>query len=344
MRYYGDFRSIDTNVDPKGQKYRVLIFTNYDGTNPYQYNRMDFEPVDGQTPHAPIVWPIVGTPLTMTANPFTVTYEGDPENIYKPYKCSTASVSFMQSAINLDFVNNNGTSTLVVLLKWKNEVSEVNSRMYNRVTGETLNKRIVQNDGQTLFDDYEPYKFDKFCYSVEWVGFSTPETFSMEYDHDRDQFTLNAQDAFSVLRYAKYQNLGDAVVVPMSDILFNLVGSLGTYKKIYITDTVKFQGENVNAILNTCEQQRNNFDEDNKPNDKLTVLSQLLSYIGLTAIPWHDALILTTPNAIREGWCNYNVWALPESGYFMTFGGGSYTRQPDEYISSSHAITTNPSA
>ena len=211
--------------------------------------------------------------------------------------------------------------------------------MYNSATGETLNKRIVQNDGQTLFDDYEPYKFDKFCYSVEWVGFSTPETFSMEYDHDRDQFTLNAQDAFSVLRYAKYQNLGDAVVVPMSDILFNLVGSLGAYRKIYITDTCRFQGETVNAILNTCEQQRNNFDEDNKPNDQLTVLSQLLSYIGLTAIPWHDALILTTPNAIREGWCNYNVWALPESGYIMTFGGGSYTQQPDEYISSHHTIT-----
>ena len=338
-RYYGDFRSLDTSNDPKGQKYRVLIFTGYDGTTPYQYNRMDFEPVDGQTPHAPIVWPIVGTPLTMTANPFTVTYEGDAENIFKPYKCSTASVSFMQSAINLDFVNNNGTSTLVFLLKWKKEVSEVNGRMYNRATGETLNKRIIQNGGQTLFEDYEPYKYDRFCYNVEWIGFSTPETFSMDYDHTRDQFTLNAQDAFSVLRYSKYETMGDAVVVPMSDILFNLVGSLGTYRKIYITDTVKFQGETVNAILSTCEQQKNNFDEDNKPNDKLTVLSQMLTYLGLTAIPWHDALILTTPNALREGWCNYNVWALPESGYIMTFGGGSYSQQPDEYISNRHTIT-----
>lgn len=348
-RYYGDFRSLDTSNDPKGQKYRVLIFTGYTGQIPYEYHRIDFLPDEHGHTLAPIVWPVVGTMLTMTDHPFTVSYEGDTENIFKPYRCSTASVSFLQSAINLDFLNSNGTSTLVVLLKWKNEVSEVNGHMYNRNTGETLYKKTVQDHGtepMLYFNNYEPYKYDRFCYNVEWIGFSTPETFSMDYDSTKNAFTLNCQDAFSVLKYSKYEWMGSGsdVCQSMIDILLNHVGSLGTYRKIYITDTVKFptlytNGQPGNAMQYICEQQQNNFNEDDKPNDKLSVLSQLLTYLGLTAIPYRNNLVITTPNAIAGGWCNYNVWALPDSAYFCNFGGGTYTRQSDEWLSDSHAIT-----
>ena len=338
-RYYGDFRSLDTSNDPKGQKYRVLIFTNYDGSVPYQY-----EPTS-LAPDAPLR-PLKGTELTLTDHPFTVTYEGDTENIYKPYRCSSASVSFMQSAINPDFLNGNGTSTMVVLLKWKNEVSEVNGRMYNRTTGETLNKKTVTDGTFVVYDDYEPYKYDKFCYAVEWIGFSTPETFSMEYDSIHNAFTLNCQDALSTLKYSKYEWIGDGndVCQPMIDILLNHVGSLGTYQKIYITDTIKFPtlftgGQSGNAMQYICEQQQNNFNEDDKPNDKLSVLSQLLTYLGLTAIPYRNTLVITTPDAVAEGWGNYNVWKLPESAYFCIFGGGSFSRSNDEWLSDSHAVT-----
>ena len=32
MYYVGEFRSLDQSVDPKGQLYKVLIFTGYDST------------------------------------------------------------------------------------------------------------------------------------------------------------------------------------------------------------------------------------------------------------------------------------------------------------------------
>jgi len=349
-RYFGDFRSIDTSSDPEGQKYRVLIFTQYTGQNPYEYNRIEFLPdAHGVTP-APIVWPIVGTSLTMADRPFVVTYEGDDGNVYKPYRCSTAEVRFMQSNINLDFVNTNGTSTLVVLLKWKNEVAEVNGHLYNSITGETLYKKTVQGRGGdtfVYFHGYEPCRYDKFCYNVEWVGFSTPETYSMGFDHVRDVFTLNAQDAFSVLQYKKYKWLGDDSnhVVSMLDIILQTIGQLGTYSKVYITNTLKFptlSGTSAITALSTAGvQQQNHFDEDGKPTDQRTALEAILTYFGLTAIPYKDKLIITTPNAIADGWSTYNVFALQSSQYIVTFGGGTYAQQLDEQISDTHAVNAD---
>lgn len=349
-RYYGDFRSIDTSNDPKGQRYRVLIFTNYTGANPYQYNRIDFLPDQYGYTQAPIVWPVVGTSLTMTENPFVVNYEGDPENIHKPYRCSTATASFLQSNVNLDFLNSNGTSTLVVLLKWKNEVSEVNGHLYNSETGETLNKKHVYrtssmtHETTEYFYDYEPYRYDKFCYNVEWIGYSTPETFSMDYDHVSDTFTLNAQDALSVLQYKKYEWLGDAeadIVVSFQDVLLDFCNELGTYRKIRVTDTVKFPDSTGNVLTKVYGQQANNYDEDQKPTHKLEVLTQILTYLNLTAIPWRNELIITTPNAIAEGWNNYHTYELPNNGYIMNWpdDGDEYTHTGQTYMSDTHAVT-----
>lgn len=323
-RYYGDFRSLDTSNDPKGQKYRVLIFTGYTGANPYEYNRINFKPDEhGMTP-APIVWPIVGTMLTMTDHPFTVSYEGDPENIFKPYRCSTAEISFLQNNINLDFLNSNGTSTLVVLLKWKNEVSEVNGHMYNRDTGETLYKKTVQDHGtepMLYFNNYEPYKYDRFCYNVEWIGFSTPETFSMDYDSTKNAFTLNCQDALSVLQFKKYSWLGDAdnFVVSASDVLFSALAELGTFSKVFITETLRISDDTLNPLHTLALQQANWFDEDGETTDLLSVLTEIFSYLNITAIPYKDTLILTTPNAIADGWGNYHVYTLPISQYIINW-------------------------
>lgn len=339
-RYYGDFRSLDTSNDPKGQKYRVLIFTKYNGASPYEY-RYAILPTETT---AGVQVPVVGTSLTMAERPFVVTYEGDESNIYKPYRCSTAEASFMQSSINLDFLNSNGTSTLVVLLKWKNEVSEVSGRMYNSITGETLNKRRISRVSslgeEVFFNDYEPYKYDKFCYNVDWIGFSTPETYSMEFDHTRDVFTLNAQDAFSVLQYKETDlNRHRNTLCNALDIVLGHVGMLGTYKKVYVTDTIRFSGISDNAILATIAQSKNFFDEDGKPVSQFETVTRLLAYLGMTAIPYKDKLIITTPNAIAEGWSTYNVYALPSTAYIMNWGGDTYTRQPDEQISDSHAVT-----
>ena len=335
-RYYGDFRSLDTSTDPQGQKYRVVIFTGYNAENPYSYENVIVDGVFlGQKP-------LNNHSITMSDNPFVVTYEGDAENIYKPYRCSTATVSFRQNDINIDFLNTNGTSTLVLLLKWNNDVVNDGNRMRNTATGETIPKRNVAQGDIVLFSGYYPWEYDSFCYTVEWCGFSTPETFSMDYSHVTDTFTLNAQDAFSTLQYKKY-DVEDYPVVSFQDTFFQFLQKLGTYRKIYLTDTLKFPDVTGSILQRIYEQVLNNFDEDGKPTSQLDTLTQILSYLNLTAIPYKNSLILTTPNAIADGWNNYFVYSLPYNGYIINWPsqGAEYTPQGEEYLTHDYTITTD---
>lgn len=336
-RYYGDFRSIDTSVDPNGQRYRAVILTGYDGGNPYPTYSYTYP----QT-QTTINIPATGVEVKMADNPFTVTYEGDAENIYKPYRCSTATVCFRQSDINLNFLNSNGTSTLVFLLKWNNDVVNDGNRMRNTATGQTLQKTLVHLNGSVLpyIMDYNPASYDAFCFNVEWVGFSTPETFSMDYSHVTDTFTLNAQDAFSTLQYKKFV-VEDYPVVSFADTFFEFLQKLGTYRKIYVTDTIKFPDVSGNILAYTYEQVLNNYDEDLKATDQFDTLTQILTYLNLTAIPYKNNLILTTPNAITEGWNNYYVYSLPYNGYAINWPsqGAEYTPQGQEYLTDNYTIT-----
>lgn len=339
VQYYGDFRSLDNSVDPKGQRYRVVIFTGYKGESPYEKTIVQY----GTDMQAPVYTPVKRTELKMCANPFVVNYEGDGENIYKPFKCSTATVTFRQENINLDFLNGNGTSTLVMLLKYKNEV-ELQGRYYvNTATGQRLNKRTVNTKFGVMWDDFFPEEEDFFCYTVEWVGFSTPETFSMGYSHVNNDFTLNCQDAFSVLQYNKYEWEGSEEEICRSflDILLESVGALGTYKKIYITDTLKLTDSNETILKHIIEQQQNNFNEDGKPCSQLDTITEILTYCGLTAIPYKDTLVLTTPNAIADGWSNYKVYSFTDNNKLMWYGGGNYTLQNDEYLTYIKEIKLN---
>lgn len=338
-RYYGDFRSIDTSNDPNGQKYRVLILTGYDRTNPYP----TYAYTNPQT-QTTINIPATGVEVKMADNPFTVNYEGDTENIYKPYRCSTATVCFRQSDINLNFLNSNGTSTLVLLLKWKNEVVDDGNRMRNTATGQTLQKSLVHVTGSVLpyIMDYNPASYDAFCFNVEWVGFSTPETFSMDYSHVTDTFTLNAQDAFSTLQYKKFA-VEDYPVVSFQNTFFEFLQKLGTYRKIYTTDTIKFPDVSGNILSYTYEQVLNNYDEDLKATDQFDTLTQILTYLNLTAIPYKNNLILTTPNAITEGWSNYYVYSLPYNGNVVNWPeqGAEYTYTGQEYLSHNYTVTAD---
>lgn len=146
MLYTGYFRSIDTTVDPKGQLYKVEIFT--DGTT------YTFRPVIGDD--RAILVPTWEN-ITLSDKPFTVEYGGD-RNIYKPYRGSGATIGLVSG--QMEFVNVGKCKNLVRLLKYKNEV-ELNGDTYtNTETGETLSKKRMQITRfgiiQTVFYDFVP--------------------------------------------------------------------------------------------------------------------------------------------------------------------------------------------
>ena len=199
MYYVGEFRSLDQSVDPKGQLYKVLIFTGYDSTalNPTNLFRSGTmtnvgpyptESVlagwaqEAQTGHWVILYanvPSEPVQLTMTSHPVKINYVGDGK-LQKPYRCSTAELSFLQSTLNTDFINSLGQRVLVYVLKWKNEVQLTNANTYkNTITNETLSKTVKQYYDRTFdryityYNDFIPWEKDNFS-AMMWYGLVSP--------------------------------------------------------------------------------------------------------------------------------------------------------------------------
>ena len=336
MYYYGYFRNIDDSVDKDGQLFKVVIFDEYseNGTvYPFEYDELT---------HTVLV-PVDGVELTMVTSPFTVQYSSDSENIYKPYKCSTASVSFMQSELNKNLLAKSGRSVLVALLKWNNDVvfNEALQRYENTTTSAYLYKDTIieQFNFTTVWEGFMDYKVDKFCYNVEWVGFATPETFSMGYNNIEDVFTLNCQDGLSVLQYEKFSKEPLDYLDSVGDVFTKLIADLGVYNHIYISDSLFVPSDGDNILDKIFTQLPNYFDEDNEPCSKLQVLEEICRTLSLSMVAYGDNLYIIDYNAIANNANFYHHYQLSLSIYFFNiFQGRNFTYQGTKLIEHTHNI------
>lgn len=277
--YHGYFRNTDVSNDEMGQLYKVVILTDYNHNNHVH----------------------VGGELTLCESPFTVTYEGEDNNIYKPYKCSTATVRFILEEYNPQFNNTSGNNVLVSLLKYKNE------------------------------GDIE----DNTNYTTEWIGFATPNAYNQGYTFQIEEFELECQDAFSTLKYYDFEKIGyneliDNKYISFADILKYWIKFLGTYRKIYITDSVKVPVEDFQDIFHACYINEDNFfDEDGEPMKVNEGFEEILKYLGLTLIPFGDCIYIINYDALING------------SYFV-LEGPDFTLSPSKvYIEHLKDITGN---
>lgn len=336
MYYYGYFRNIDDSVDKDGQLFKVVIFDEYseNGTvYPFEYDELS---------HTVLV-PVDGVELTMVSSPFTVQYSSDSDNIYKPYKCSTASVSFLQPTINQNFLSKSGRSVLVALLKWNNDVvyNQALERYENTKTGEYLYQDTIieQFNFTVVYHGFQDYKVDKFCYNVEWVGFATPETFSMGYDNIEDIFTLNCQDGLSVLQYEKFSKEPLDYLDSIGDVFTKLIADLGVYNNLYISDSLFIPSDGVNVMDKIFTQLPNYFDEDNEPCSKLEVLEEICRTLSLTMVAYGDCLYILDYNGVSNGATNYNYYQLSTSIYFFNiFQGRHFDYIGTKFLEHQHNI------
>lgn len=389
MYYAGEFRSLDTSQDPRGSLYKVLIFTGYDSTalNPVTLFRGSTTTNVGPYPTESVMagwaqdvqtgqWvmlhanvPSEPVQLTMTSHPVKINYVGDGK-LQKPYRCSTAELSFLQSTLNTDFINSLGPRVLVYVLKWKNEVQLTNTNTYkNMITNETLSKTVKQyydrwtNRDITYYNDFIPWEKDNFCYDVVWAGFSTPEMLNTAFDHIVDKFTLQCQDALSTLKYTRFTRTDQ--METMLDTLFRGLLTLGIYRNVYITSNVHFAGAtNDLEAMGTTDgpvlrfmghQQDNFFDEDGIAMYYLDVLENMMKYLGLTMIPEGDSLYITNDHCIGNGHTSYKkysfdtgnfLWAIPASNPIYDTGvdvdcADTVMLNGDKFCSSSTTLSSD---
>ncbi|MDO5332141.1 MAG: hypothetical protein Q4E99_05620, partial [Bacillota bacterium] len=125
--YYAFFRDNNTSVDPDGHLYKVVVKTK-------KGNGME--------------------ELLLSGSPFTVMYENG--DIYKPYKCSTATIGLLNTDYNPDFICDSIMDNEVYLLRLKN--------------------------GEGYSDNLKLESADSIYFDIEWCGYTTPNAYSQGYN------------------------------------------------------------------------------------------------------------------------------------------------------------------
>lgn len=340
MYYYGLFRNTDTSIDPKGQEFKVCIFT--EGKT-YTYRSVGYD-----------LFP-ESVEIRLSGNPFVVDYTNDKSNVYKPYKCSTASVGIILDRINPEFISKGKCDILVMLLKRKNEVvfhPGLNSYYENTITGEKL-YQIVPRPGSMIIPYFPPDVENEFCYNIEWVGYATPNTYNQQYTRVIEEYVMECQDVLSTLKYYDYSSEAMGVRTFGESILRSLLLLPNNpISKLYITNTLRIPDTIEKPITDRLSTQNENWvDEDYEWENCLTVIENLMTYLNATIVQWKDSIYITTPDAIsnhrgyyylHEVDSNSRPLVLVEDHYDMSEGLG----KGDTDISTSNtykkvSVTTN---
>lgn len=254
MRYwYGYFRDTDCKTDKLGNLYKVIIKTKYtDKTN--------FE---------------VGGELMLSSSPFTVSWTGQDDNLFKGYKCSTATVGMYQDNYNFEFNNTKGNNVYVALGKLKK------------------GKKVEDDLGEST---------DLDVYDILWTGYATPNAYSQNYNSSLDYFELECQDALSTLKYYEYNSslLG---YKDFSEIIIDCIDKVkDNYKTIYITSSLVLPTKELGSIPEFVYiSEKNFFDEDGKGQTRLDILGEICSFLGVTMIPWGDSLYILDYYNLEHG-------------------------------------------
>lgn len=304
MLYSGYFRNTDTSVDPKGQLYKVEIFTE---GQLYTYRNLSHIPLEES--------------ITLSANPFVIDYSSD-DNKYKSYKGSTASVGIIME--NYGFIAKGKCDIFVRLLKWKNEVSEKSiaglEHLYNSETSERLFKRQI-----LWWRGYVPADVDEFAYTVEWCGYATPNVFNQNFTKVTEEYTLECQDVLTTLQYFDYTSRKKGVSTFKDTITESLhLLPVNPIKKLYVTNTKRNPDNFVegtsfcSSIITQLSTINDNWiDESYVKTNCLDVIDNIMSYLGLTIIQHGDSLYLTTPDAIGQGLKYYYCYTITDDNIVL---------------------------
>ena len=265
--YYGFFK------DVKGELFKVVIESYNDE------NESDI---------------FVQPELVLSDSPFTVSYAGD-DVIYKPYKCSTATVAIYNKEFNPDLNSQTGLDVKVKLLKAKNKYDDY----YNL---ETSDLRLREADDTS--------------FTVIWKGYSTPNAYSQGYNSYTDLFELECQDILSATRYMKAEVDLDSLDITFAEFLGSTIcnRSRGVFKEYYVSKNIRLpiKGQEMLAADSIFNQIRFNkelltdYEEEEEKYSILNIIEKYCKMLNLTAVQDADTLYFLSYEAIAQDYNTYS--------------------------------------
>lgn len=264
--HYAFFR----DTTQKHLLYKVVVITNFQSVNNSEASLT------------------VGGQLTLTETPVSIEYSGEENNLYKQYKCSTATISMLQDMPESEFSDASGNNVFISVMQQREEMSIINIDSYAQ-----------QNKDKTKFD-------------VIWCGFATPNAYTQPFENQYDKFELECQDALSTLKYYDMKRYVSGGYISFTDVILRMLSKLRCIKDVYITNAVQTEtGSNV--LTQTATELNNWFDEDNEPEKMLDVFSEILKYYNLTAVEVGDKVFIMQYDAVAANVGTYAHYVNAEA-------------------------------
>ena len=145
--------------------------------------------------------------------------------------------------------------------------------------------------------------------TIKWVGYTTPNLYSMGYENEFEEIEIEAIDGLSTLQYYKYDR--GKSIVKIIDIIDYLIGKCNCYTNYYISDNIQLSETTKECLLSKVEISEQNFyDEDGEPMDCKEVLEEICKYFNLSCISNGSNIYFLDYDAIKGGNNNYYKYSV----------------------------------
>lgn len=211
----------------------------------------------------------------------------------------------------------NGSGNNTVILGTDPFITELEtseSHLYKPCKYSSATIRIVTND--YLFDIYSSKAQDNKVVlydnnnNIKWVGYITPNLYSMGYENIEEELEIEAIDALSTLQYYNYTTVGtDKDIVNFKQIIDKLLTKCNAYTEYYVSNNI-LVNNNDKVLDNLYISEQNFYDEDDEPMTMQEVLEEIAQYIGYSVMADGDKVYFLDYDAIANGNNTYYKYSL----------------------------------
>ena len=194
------------------------------------------------------------------------------------------------------------------------EIETSDSHLFKPCKYSSATVRIVADD--YMFDLYAStaqankvtlYQGD----SIKWVGYVTPNLYSMGYESVTEEIEVEAIDALSTLQYYDYKPINSSKeIVTFKDILDYLLKRCNAYTEYYVSANIQLSISDKKLIDNLYISEQDFFDEDDEAMTMQEVLEEICKYFGMTCVADADKVYFFDYEAIKAGLNDYYKYSL----------------------------------
>lgn len=262
--------------------------------------------------------------------PVVIEYKGKNDDAYKPYKCSSATISILCTEPYFEFNDTFGNSVQVNIYR------EGKVIWCGFATPNAYSQKFEDS-----YDEYELECQDALS-TLQYFSYQRIASYDNKHYPDSMDLPYGGFDA---------QHLNHADPTAESNLLTANSGNpctnfihiitnwnknhlFNSYKHIYFTDSIYIPNVKDISLLDALFISENNFiDEDGEPMNDLDILEEMCRIMGVVCVPYGDALYFLNYDAIAKGMNSYFHYIL-NNDYFVEDGKADLVSDIDINIDS----------